>query len=96
MYAERSVWQQICKRTSFFCFYLRQHRTIGVCELRSKIFRQGVQKNRRLAGASQGIFVQADGTRFKQGVRRDLCGVALIIEKPVRQVMPVIIDRNNM
>ena len=56
---------------------LRQHRTIGVCGLRSKIFRQVVQKDRRLAGASQEIFVQHDGNRFKQGVRRDLCGVAL-------------------
>ncbi|MBQ7543010.1 MAG: hypothetical protein IJT44_12040, partial [Clostridia bacterium] len=45
--------------------------------LRSKIFRQVVQKDRRLAGASQEIFVQHDGNRFKQGVRRDLCGVAL-------------------
>ena len=39
--------------------HLRQHRTIGVCGLRSK------------------IFVQHDGIIFKQGVRRDLCGVAL-------------------
>ena len=58
---------------------LGQHRTIGVCGLRSKIFRQDVQKNRRLAFASQEVFVQHDGTRFKQGVRRDLCGVALAL-----------------
>ncbi len=57
--------------------YLRQHRTSPVCGLRSKIFRQVVQKERRLAVASQEIFVQHDGIRFKQGVRRDLCGVAL-------------------
>ena len=62
-------------------FLFRQHRTIGVCGLRSKIFRQVVQKDRRLAGASQEIFVQHDGNRFKQGVRRDLCGVALILWK---------------
>ena len=64
---ERRLWYE----------FLRQHRTIGVCGLRSKIFRQVVQKDRRLAGASQEIFVQHDGNRFKQGVRRDLCGVAL-------------------
>ncbi|MCR5484457.1 MAG: hypothetical protein K6F09_02570, partial [Clostridiales bacterium] len=52
-------------------------RTIGVCGLRSKIFRQAAQKDRRFAVANQEIFVQHDGTRFKQGVRRDLCGVAL-------------------
>ena len=45
--------------------------------MRSKIFRQVVQKNRRLADARQEIFVQLDGIRFKQGVRRDLCGIAL-------------------
>ena len=58
--------------------YLRQYRTIGVCELRSKIFRQVVQKFCRLADASQGIFAQHDGNRFKQGVRFNLCGVALM------------------
>ena len=56
---------------------LRQHRTIGVCGLRSKIFRQVVQKFRRLADASQEIFVQHDGNSFKQGVRTNLCGIAL-------------------
>ena len=45
--------------------------------MRSKIFRQVVQKDRRLAAASQEIFVQHDRSRFEQGVRRDLCGVAL-------------------
>ena len=57
----------------------RQHRTIGVCGLRSKIFRQVVQKDRRLADASQELFVQHDGNRFEQGVRCDLCGAALMI-----------------
>ncbi|MBQ7541799.1 MAG: hypothetical protein IJT44_05860, partial [Clostridia bacterium] len=45
--------------------------------LRSKIFRQVVQKARRLADASQEIFAQHDGIRFEQGVHRELCGVAL-------------------
>ena len=40
-----------------------------------------MQKDRRLAGASQEIFVQHDGIRFKQGVRRNLCGVALCFLK---------------
>ena len=35
--------------------FLRQYRTIEVCKLRSKIFRQGVQKFCRLADASQKI-----------------------------------------
>ena len=56
---------------------LRQYRTIGVCGLRSKIFRQVVQKFRRLADASQEIFVQHDGNSFKQGVRTNLCDIAL-------------------
>ena len=34
-----------------------QYRTIGVCGLRSKIFCQVAQKDRRLANASQGIYV---------------------------------------
>ena len=50
-----------------------------MCGLRSKIFRQVVQKFCRLADASQGIFVQHDGNSFKQGVHLNLCGVALII-----------------
>jgi hypothetical protein len=49
-----------------------------MCGLQSKIFRQVVQKDRRLADASQELVVQHDGIRFEQGVRRDLCGVALI------------------
>ena len=57
---------------------LGQYRAIPVCGLRSKIFRQVVQKGRRLAFASQGIFVQHDGNRFEQGVRRELCGVACL------------------
>ena len=36
---------------------LGQYRTIGVCGLRSKIFCQVAQKDRRLANASQGIYV---------------------------------------
>ncbi len=62
---------------------LRQYRTIEVCELRSKIFRQVVQKFCRLADASQENFVQHDGNRFKQGVRLNLCGIALNFEKLV-------------
>ena len=54
--------------------FLRQCCTIEVYELRSKIFRQGVQKFCRLADASQEVFVQHDGNRFKQGVRRN-CAV---------------------
>ncbi|MBQ7473487.1 MAG: hypothetical protein IJS79_03965, partial [Oscillospiraceae bacterium] len=52
--------------------FLRQYCTIPVCGLRSKIFRQVVQKDRRLADASQEIFVQHDGIRFEQGVHREL------------------------
>ena len=48
-----------------------------MCGLRSKIFRQAVQKFCRLAVVSQGIFVQHDENIFKQGVRRNLCGVDL-------------------
>ncbi len=39
-----------------------------VCDLRSKIFRQVVQKLCRLADASQRIFVLLGGNIFKQGV----------------------------
>ena len=67
---------------------LRQHRTIGVCGLRSKIFRQVVQKDRRLALASQEIFVQHDGNRFEQGVRRELCGIALILDSQCKGLNP--------
>ncbi|MED9969083.1 MAG: hypothetical protein UFA98_03605, partial [Ruminococcus sp.] len=50
-----------------------------VCGLRSKIFRQVVQINQGKADALPRFFWQADGIRFKQAVRLDLCGVALII-----------------
>ncbi len=54
----------------------RQYRTIGVYELRSKLFRQVVQKFCRLANASQESFAQHGGNRFKQGVHSNLRGVA--------------------
>jgi len=57
---------------------LRQYRIIQVCGLRRKIFRQVVQINRGKAVALPRFFGQADGTRFKQAVRLELCGVALI------------------
>ncbi len=55
----------------------RQHRTIQVCGLRSKIFRQSVQIIGRHTDVWVPIFGQSDGTRFKQGVHRVLCGGAL-------------------
>ena len=58
---------------------LRQHRIIQVCGLRSKIFRQNVQIIGRHTDVWVPIFGQSDGTRFKQGVRLELCGGALII-----------------
>ena len=64
-------------------FALRQYRTIGVCELRSKIFRQVVQKFCRLADASQGIFVQHNGNRCKGNCR--LNQSAIISEKFCRR-----------
>jgi hypothetical protein len=56
---------------------LRQYRIIQVCGLRSKIFRQGVQIIGVHTDVWMPIFGQSDGIRFKQGVRRELCGVAL-------------------
>ena len=56
---------------------LRQYRIIQVCGLRSKIFRQSVQIISIHTGVWVLIFGQSDGTIFKQGVRRELCGVAL-------------------
>ena len=47
-----------------------------MCGLRSEIFRQVVQINRGKAVALPRFFGQADGTRFKQAVRLELCGVA--------------------
>ena len=59
---------------------LRQYRIIQVCGLRSKIFRQVVQINRGKAVALPRFFGQADGIRFKQAVRLELCGVALRLD----------------
>ena len=47
--------------------------------MRSKIFRQVVQINQGKADALPRFFGQADGIIFKQAVRLELCGVALII-----------------
>ena len=63
---------------SFFMMILRQYRIIQVCGLRSKIFRQVVQINQGKADALPRFFGQADGIIFKQAVRLELCGVALI------------------
>jgi hypothetical protein len=60
-------------------FLLRQYRIIQVCGLRSKIFRQVVQINQGKADALPRFFGQADGIIFKQAVRLELCGVALIV-----------------
>ncbi len=57
----------------------RQYRIIQVCGLRSKIFRQVVQINQDKADALPRFFGQADGIIFKQAVRLELCGVALIL-----------------
>ena len=56
---------------------LRQYRTIQVCGLRSKIFRQTAQIIGRHTDVWVPIFGQSDGIKFKQGVRRELCGIAL-------------------
>ena len=58
---------------------LRQYRIIQVCGLRSKIYCQGAQINLGKADALPRFLGQSDGIRFKQGVRRELCGVALIV-----------------
>ena len=58
---------------------LRQHRTIQVCGLRSRFFRQMVQIFRRQPVGCQEKDVQYDGIKIKQDVRRNLCGVALNI-----------------
>ena len=57
---------------------LRQYRIIQVCGLHSKIFRQVVQINQGKADALLRFFGQADGIIFKQAVRLELCGVALM------------------
>ena len=58
---------------------LRQHRTIWMCGLRSKIFRQSAQIIGVHTDVWMPIFGQSDGIIFKQGVHRELCGVALRI-----------------
>jgi len=61
-----------------------------VCGLRSKIFRQLVQIISAHTDVLVLIFGQDDGIMFKQGVRRELCGVAFIyfftnfLAKPIR------------
>ncbi len=72
------IWQVmgVLKKVILF---LRQNRTIEMCGWRSKIFRQVEQKFCRLADASQGIFTHHDRNSFKQGVRLNLCGVALTV-----------------
>ena len=57
--------------------YLRQYRIIQVCGLRSQVFRQVGQIISAHTDVWVLIFGQADGTICKQGVRRELCGVAL-------------------
>ena len=52
------------KKAALFCnkaAFLRQHRIIIVVRLRSQIFRQIVQIERRRADARQAKFVQDDG-----------------------------------
>ena len=60
--------------------FFRQYRIIQVCGLRSKIFRQVVQINWGKAVALPRFFGQADGIRFKQAGRLELCGVAFSIQ----------------
>ena len=69
-----------------YVFNLRQYRIIQVCGLRSKIFRQIVQINRGKAVALPRFFGQADGIRFKQAGRLELCGVALNIRFSVHNL----------
>ena len=65
--------------TGFCSIYLRQHRIIQVCGLRGQIFRQCVQIISSHTDVWVLIFGHNDGTICKQGVRRELCGAALII-----------------
>ena len=67
----------------YFNYALRQHRIIQVCGLRSKIFRQSVQIISMHTDVWMLIFGQSVGIIFKQGVHRELCGVALIIFKMI-------------
>ena len=59
------------------CDLLRQYRIIPVRGLRSQIFRQNVQIISVHTDVWILIFGQSDGIICKQGVRRELCGVAL-------------------
>ena len=56
---------------------VRQYRIIQVCGLRSQVFRQVGQIISAHTDVWVLIFGQADGTICKQGVRRELCGVAV-------------------
>ena len=58
--------------------FYRQYRIIQVCGLRSQVFRQVGQIISAHTDVWVLIFGQADGTICKQGVRRELCGVAYI------------------
>ncbi|MEE1173813.1 MAG: hypothetical protein U0K87_15840, partial [Ruminococcus sp.] len=65
-----------------FCrstYFSDKPRIIEVCGLRSKIFRQDAQMKRGKAVAFPRFFGLSDGARRKQGVRLELCGVALIV-----------------
>ncbi|MEE0855810.1 MAG: hypothetical protein U0L58_00735, partial [Ruminococcus sp.] len=57
--------------------FLWQYRIIQVYGLRSQIFRQNVQIISSHTDVWGLIFGQSDGIICKQGVRRELCGVAL-------------------
>ena len=59
-------------------YNLRQYRTIQVCGLRRQFFRQIGRNFRRNPAGFQENFGQYGGNKCKQGVRRELCGVALI------------------
>lgn len=56
---------------------LRRYRIIQVCGLHSKIFHQGAQMIGVHTDVGIPIFGHTDGTIIKQGVRRELCGIAL-------------------
>ena len=84
---------------SFFKLILRQHRTIRVCGLRSQIFRQNAQIISSHTDVWELIFGQSDGIICKQGVHRELCGIALIFivtSRPyVRPVKHCFISENS-
>ena len=73
------------RRCILMKIYLRQHRTIRVCGLRSRFFRQIVQIFRGQPDGCQGKAVQDDGTKIKQDVHSYLCGAALIINLNERE-----------